>query len=684
MRSFWTSGVSSAHTFAIAEVQPFSCSASLLEPILLARLMPFSAFVFQNTTASIPLLLSQRMPASQFCNSLYSQLPHCVRAPASHKLGNAAACSRNGAQKLTDSELEALLENAKDVMGIESVDGAAEEEIWRECIGGDEIEGLDKPLNEAIAKEDLLLERKPELSMAFRGASSDNSTEGLGKSITVDKIGVYIEQFQKEDRVEGAATKSVFQPSQKKTIETTVYEPQTSLSTSGLPVAEDNVEVSQLIINLDLKLYKAKRYKQTGQLAKAEQLLKQCIKIWPDDGRAYVTLGKLMSKCKRFHEARKVYEEGCQVFQGENAYIWQAWALLEVQTGNIGRGRQLFDAAIAADKKHAASWHAWAVLELRNGSVRKARSLIKKGLKFCAPNEYFYQTLACIAAKEGRYDQARSLFMKATQFNPKSAASWMAWGLLEMEHGVADTARQLFQRGIRASPKNRYIFQAWARFEAKEGNMSRARELFKQGVVLNPQDPVMLQSFGLFEYNCSNMAAARDLFIRASKVDPSHQPVWLAWGWMEWKEGNFVAARKLFQTSISVNSTNMNAVRAFQLWGVLEGGDGNPGKARALFKRALNIDSQNVPTWTSWVALEEQQGNAVRAEELRNIYYQQSTEVVDEAPWENLSEMLSPAIDSIKKFLKLGSASPLENKEYYSMGTMEQRETEANANWQSV
>lgn len=50
---------------------------------------------------------------------------------------------------------------------------------------------------------------------------------------------------------------------------------------------------------------------------------KKCIKYWPEDGRAYVALGKTLSKQSKTAEARAVYEKGCQATQGENAYIWQ-------------------------------------------------------------------------------------------------------------------------------------------------------------------------------------------------------------------------------------------------------------------------------------------------------------------------------------------------------------------------
>lgn len=38
----------------------------------------------------------------------------------------------------------------------------------------------------------------------------------------------------------------------------------------------------------------------------------------PSDGRAYVGLGKLLLKQRRFDEARKLYEEGCAATGSDN------------------------------------------------------------------------------------------------------------------------------------------------------------------------------------------------------------------------------------------------------------------------------------------------------------------------------------------------------------------------------
>lgn len=65
-----------------------------------------------------------------------------------------------------------------------------------------------------------------------------------------------------------------------------------------------------------------------------------------------------------------------------------------------------------------------------------------------------------------------------------------------------------------------------------------------------------------------------------------------------------------------------------QAWGVLEQRVGNLLAARRLFRSSLNINSQSYVTWMTWASLEEDEGNPVRAEEIRNLYFQQVTDMI--------------------------------------------------------
>ncbi|XP_009146046.1 protein high chlorophyll fluorescent 107 [Brassica rapa] len=444
-----------------------------------------------------------------------------------------------------------------------------------------------------------------------------------------------------------------------------IFEPERSESSSSSSAAAvARAQEKPLAVNLDLSLYRAKFLARSFRYKDAEKILEKCIAYWPEDGRPYVALGKILTKQTKLSEARTVYEKGCQATQGENAYIWQCWAVLENRLGNVRRARELFDAATVADKKHVAAWHGWANLEIKQGNISKARNLLAKGLKFCGRNEYIYQTLALLEAKAGRYEQARYLFKQATISNSKSCASWLAWAQLEIQQERFPAARKLFEKAVQASPKNRFAWHVWGVFEAGIGNVERGRKLLKIGHVLNPRDPVLLQSLGLLEYKHSSANLARALLRRAAELDPRHQPVWIAWGWMEWKEGNTTTARELYQRALSIDASTESAARCLQAWGVLEQRAGNLSAARRLFRSSLNINSQSYVTWMTWAQLEEDQGDSDRAEEIRNLYFQQRTEVVDDATWvTGFLDIIDPALDTVKRLLNFGQNSDNNNSQ---------------------
>ncbi|KAH7858422.1 hypothetical protein Vadar_023705 [Vaccinium darrowii] len=526
-------------------------------------------------------------------------------------------------------------------------------------------------------------QEKPQSFTSEEKGSNEQIETGTRSSDELLPVRRPVMEISVEDRI-GDVTETVERESE---------EEEDQLSSSSLPIDKElskfakrmpifepemRVELSPgerpLLVNLDLALYRVKVLTRNFQFDEALSILQKCILYWPEDGRSYVALGKILTKQSKIAEARAGYEKGCQATQGENPYIWQSWAVLENKVGNIRRARKLFDAATVADRKHISAWHGWAVLELKEGNIKKARDLLGKAIKYCGGNEYVYQTLAMLEVRASRYEQARNLFRQATRCNPKSCPSWLAWAQLEMQQQNNSAARQLFEKAVQSSPKNRFAWHGWGTFEANRGNIEFGRKLLKIGHAVNPRDPVLLQSLALLEYNYSTPDLARVLFRRASQVDPRHQAVWMAWGWMEWREGNIDKARELYQRTLKINSTNENAARCFQAWGVLEQRVGNLSAARRLFRASLNINSQSYVTWMTWASLEEDQGNTFRAAEIRNLYFQQRTEVTDDASW--VTEFLD-VIDPIGRIRRLFN---LDENSFYKVNDSSRGASVANDN----
>lgn len=86
--------------------------------------------------------------------------------------------------------------------------------------------------------------------------------------------------------------------------------------------------------NLSAKLLPAsnKKLKKSQQV---EAELRAVMEKDPTDERTYVSLGTFLLRQKRVDEARAVYEEGCAIAEGKNAYIWTAMANLERKVGPL-------------------------------------------------------------------------------------------------------------------------------------------------------------------------------------------------------------------------------------------------------------------------------------------------------------------------------------------------------------
>ncbi|KAK9907358.1 hypothetical protein WJX75_002146 [Coccomyxa subellipsoidea] len=409
------------------------------------------------------------------------------------------------------------------------------------------------------------------------------------------------------------------------------------------PQAQTSSRDKPLKINRDLLLYRSKVARQAAFRAPtlleklkyqkaSETMLRRCLSLDATDGRPYVALGKLLVQQRRYDEARSIYEEGSTATGGQNEYIWQAWATLEARLGRASQARKLFDAAIVANKKHAASWHGWGLLEKREGNLVKARDLWLKGIRATegVPNPHLYQSIAVLAGEMGYLEEARRWFREGTRSikGKQSHALWHAWAILEAQQGESSAVRYLFRKGLEANARSRFIHLEWGLWEKAQGQTENARSLFKRGHQLNALDAPLLQAWALLERDAGKLDEARQLFEAGSRADPHHLHIWQAWGVLEHRAGNISRARELFQQGVWAQPRGKAVAYVWQAWGVLESQQGNIDLARQLFKCAVKADPKSEASWLSWAAMEEKQGALQRAEELRSYRMQNFNEIV--------------------------------------------------------
>jgi len=454
----------------------------------------------------------------------------------------------------------------------------------------------------------------------------------------------------------------------------------TSLSASQdspqlFPAAEESRGV--LAINVDLRLFHARQYRirafrqsnrkrRMEKLQKAEELFRECLSISPNDGRAYVSLARILMDQQRFDEAVKLYEDGVRMTEGRNAYMWCAWANYEAKKGNYRVARDMFDASTAVDPAHAAAWHGWGMMEKRTGNLLRARDVWLKGIRKTKekPNPYLFQSVALLAADMGLVEEARKWFLKGTTtiLGAESHAMWLSWALMEAEQGDDQAVRYLFKRCLEVAPRSRYLYLSWAKWELMNGNAVNARQLLNRGHALNMQDAALLQALGEMDAQAQKFDSASYFYKLASEAAPRDIYVWQGWGVMEYRRGNFDRARELLQEGVWADSGSKNVAYVWQAWGVLEAKAGNHELARQLFKCAIKADAQNDIGWLSWARMEEGLGYLLRASELRSRSLEERTTLVQPRNFADPDQVLrpmEPIVKQISRWLELFEARTL-------------------------
>ncbi len=115
-------------------------------------------------------------------------------------------------------------------------------------------------------------------------------------------------------------------------------------------------------------------YHSDGQYDRAVEHYQAAIPLAEKDtallSRVYIGLGNVLVDRGQYEEARAAYRQATDI-NPEDVASWQAWALLELQAGNLKRARELFAQAAKVAPHDASTWLVWALLEQQAGNIER-------------------------------------------------------------------------------------------------------------------------------------------------------------------------------------------------------------------------------------------------------------------------------------------------------------------------
>jgi len=279
-----------------------------------------------------------------------------------------------------------------------------------------------------------------------------------------------------------------------------------------------------------------------------------------------------------FNTARELFRKALEIDPRCSA-AWCQLGVMERDEGNFDEARKCFETVLKFDKRNSIALQAHAVMESRNpdGNSRNVIDLFERALAVNKRDAGVYQAYALFVADCGDIDGARDLMRRGTLASKKHPAVWQAWGVLETRHGSPEDARDIFQQGIWACAQRSggqsggrrctRLWQAWGVLEARVGDHAAARRCFNRALDADARNVPAITAWSNMEMMLGDMDEAEAIFERALKQFPSpfsdeKIAIWKAYESMESKGNNPKGAQAVFNRSIRDSFSQPNEVMA--------------------------------------------------------------------------------------------------------------------------
>jgi tetratricopeptide (TPR) repeat protein len=257
----------------------------------------------------------------------------------------------------------------------------------------------------------------------------------------------------------------------------------------------------------------------------AEADLKTAMSDAPKSPQAYLMLGELRFKQKR-------YPEGA--------------ALLEQALQNDPNSIPALRGLVAYDLNRKQPAQALARL---NAQIAKSPN-----------NSGFYDLLAQFQIQNKNYDQAAVTAQKAMDLNPDDSEAITIYSELQTKNGQAAKAIGAWEQWTKTHPGNAGGLAVLGTLEESSGDTRKAEDLYRKALQIQPEQPVASNNLAyLMLQNGENVDVALTLAQTARRVLPNAPNTADTLAWAYYHKGTYGFARDLLEDAIKIdpNSASM-------------------------------------------------------------------------------------------------------------------------------
>jgi Flp pilus assembly protein TadD len=255
---------------------------------------------------------------------------------------------------------------------------------------------------------------------------------------------------------------------------------------------------------------------------KAEADLKTAISIAPRSPQAYLQLGELRFRDKRFPEGISLLEQAQQ-------YDPNSFEALRMLVG----------------------------YDLYQKHPDKALARVNMQIAKSPTNSSFYDLLAQLQIQSKRLDQAAATAQKAIRLNAADGEAVMLLAQIQVQRGQVANAISAWEQWQKAHPNDAGAIAILGTLEESRGDVAKAEAYYKKSLQIHPQQPIAANNLAYrMLQDGENVDVALTLAQTARLAMPNSPTAADTLAWAYYFKGTYSFARDLLEEAVKIEPDN--------------------------------------------------------------------------------------------------------------------------------
>ncbi len=341
---------------------------------------------------------------------------------------------------------------------------------------------------------------------------------------------------------------------------------------------------------------------QKKQMGEAWSWLQKAVKVAPQSGQPYDSMGRFYYNDKFYAKAEQAFKKALDLSPDNLLFNLD---LADLYANGLKRPEAslpYYRKVIKLNPQHAGAYHGMGMVLWGLKQTSEAEASLRKAADLSANNPISLQALATLLVEQNKSDAALSTFQKALKIQPDFVPALMGTGDVYLGKGDMKQALAAYQQAVKLTPKYDIAHLKMGMALQGLGQQREAESAYKRAIASNPKLALAYNNLAWMAADSrTNLASAEQWARKAVELAPQVADFHDTLGWVYRAQARYAEAEKALNKATQL----LPSAQFYYHLGIVYQEQAKPREAEAAYQKSLSIQKDFTPSQHALNALKK-------------------------------------------------------------------------------